>query len=146
MSVLYYSCCKKTHIWLSLQVPNPKRKVAGREVYGRKNQKNGGKNMESNKMTGILSIILGLIFIICPVLSSGLVSVMIGVSLIFLGIASIFGGFSTFNIIVGILAVIFGLLFIFQIDALSFLLGIQFYIIGIVIIFRYFFKCQSKCL
>ena len=90
--------------------------------------------MEPNKVSGILSIILGLIFIIFPILSSGLVSVMIGVSLLFLGIASILTEFSAFNIIVGILAIIFGLLFIFNIDALSFLLGIQFYIIGIIII------------
>lgn len=90
--------------------------------------------MEANKSSGLLSIVLGLIFLIFPILSSGLVSIMIGVSLVVLGIASIFGGFSAFNVIVGILAIIFGLLFIFQIDALSFLLGFQFYIIGIIMI------------
>lgn len=94
----------------------------------------GGKNMESNKVSGILSIILGLIFIICPIFSSGLVSVLIGISLVFLGIASILTEFSALNIIIGILAIIFGLLFIFNIDALSFLLGLQFYIIGIILI------------
>lgn len=96
--------------------------------------KYGGKNMEANKSAGILSIILGLIFIIFPIFSTGLVSILIGVSLVFLGIAVILSGFSAFNIIVGILAIIFGLLFIFNISALSFLLGIQFYIIGILLI------------
>ena len=94
----------------------------------------GGKNMESNQTSGIVSIILGLIFIIFPLFSSGIVSIMIGVSLVVLGIASILSEFSAFNIIVGILAIIFGLLFIFNIDALSFLLGLQFYIIGILLI------------
>ena len=90
--------------------------------------------MEANKISGILSIILGLIFIIYPVFSSGLVSILIGISLVFLGIAAMLSGFSAFNVIVGILAIIFGLLFIFNIDALSFLLGLQFYIIGILLI------------
>ena len=75
--------------------------------------------MEQNKIAGILSIILGLIFIIFPVISTGLVSILIGVSLVFLGIASLLSGFSAFNVIVGILAIIFGLLFIFNISALS---------------------------
>ena len=90
--------------------------------------------MESNKISGIVSIILGLLFIIFPVISSAAVSIVIGVSLLFLGIASILAGFSAFNVIIGILAIIFGFLFIFNIDALSFLIGLQFYIIGILII------------
>ena len=53
--------------------------------------------MEQNKIAGILSIILGLIFIIFPIFSTGLVSILIGVSLIFLGIASVLAGLSAFN-------------------------------------------------
>ena len=90
--------------------------------------------MEANKISGILSIILGLIFIIFPIFSSGVVSIIIGISLLFFGIALVLAGFTASNIIIGILAIIFGLLFIFNLDALSFLLGLQFYIIGIIIL------------
>jgi uncharacterized membrane protein HdeD (DUF308 family) len=92
------------------------------------------KKMEPKQISGILSIILGLIFIIFPVVSSATVSIIIGVSLLFLGIATILTGFTAFNIVIGILAIIFGFLFIFNIDALSFILGFQFYIIGIILV------------
>ena len=94
----------------------------------------GGKNMERNQASGILAIILGLIFIICPIFSSVALTVLIGLSLVFLGIVLILSGFTAFNIIIGILAIIVGIGFTFNIAALSFLLGLQFYIIGILII------------
>ena len=90
--------------------------------------------MEVNKIAGILSIILGLIFMIFPIFSTALVSVFIGLSLIFLGIASILINFSAVNIIIGIISIICGLIFVLNISALSFLLGFQFYIIGILLI------------
>ena len=90
--------------------------------------------MEPNKLAGILSIILGLIFIICPVLSTATLSIFIGLSLVFFGIALVVSGFTAFNIIIGILAIIVGLIFIFNIEALSFIFGIQFYVIGIILV------------
>ena len=90
--------------------------------------------MESNKITGILSIILGLIFLICPIFSTAFLSIFIGLSLIFFGIAFILSEFSALNIIVGILAILVGLVFVFNITALSFIFGLQFYIIGILMI------------
>ncbi|WP_406532640.1 DUF308 domain-containing protein [Methanobrevibacter sp.] len=90
--------------------------------------------MEPNKISGILSIILGLIFIIFPIASSSVVSVLIGISLLFFGIALILAGFTAGNIIIGILAIIFGILFTVNLDAVSFLLGFQFYIIGIILV------------
>ena len=90
--------------------------------------------MEPNKLAGILSIILGLIFIICPVLSTATLSIFIGLSLVFFGIALVVAGFTAFNIIIGILAIIVGLRFIFNIEALSFIFGIQFYVIGIILV------------
>lgn len=90
--------------------------------------------MEQNKISGILSIILGLIFIICPIFGVAAVSILIGASLIFLGIILILSGFTAFNIIIGILAIIVGFIFVSNIAALSFLLGLQFYIIGILLI------------
>ena len=99
--------------------------------------------MGIQKSAGILSVIIGLIFIIFPMFSAGLVSVIVGLSLLFFGISSAFMGFNmrrqlgylaiAFTII-GIIAVIFGFLFIFYIDAMSFLMGIQFYIVGFIMI------------
>lgn len=100
--------------------------------------------MDFKQISGILFVILGLIFIIFPMFSAELVSVIVGVSLLFFGFASIINGFSVWNmlthfsivnVIIGIISIIFGLLFIFAIDALSFLVGLQFYIIGFIMIF-----------
>ena len=100
--------------------------------------------MSVNRYFGLFSIILGLIFIIFPMFSSELVSIIVGLSLLFYGITTVFMGwnmrssnagiFSTIIMIIGIIAVIFGFLFIFYINALSFLIGIQFYIVGIIMI------------
>ena len=43
--------------------------------------------METGKIAGIVSIVLGLMFIVFPMFSSELVSAIVGVSLIFLGIS-----------------------------------------------------------
>lgn len=99
--------------------------------------------MDVQKGAGILSIVVGLIFIIFPMFSASLVSIIVGLSLLFFGISSAFMGFnirnqmgtySTASIIIGIIAIIFGFLFIFYIDALSFLTSIQFYIVGFIMI------------
>ena len=90
--------------------------------------------METNKLSGILSIILGLIFIICPVFTTAALSILIGISLIFLGIALIFAGFTTSNIAIGILSIIIGLIFTFNITAFSVLFALQFYVIGAILI------------
>ena len=99
--------------------------------------------MDSNKLAGILIIILGLIFMCFPIFSSILFSVIIGVSLLLLGISAIILGFgmmhengslAALTILLGIIAIIFGILFTFFVDAVSFLVSLQFYIIGIVMI------------
>ena len=100
--------------------------------------------MESNKGMGLLSIILGLIFIIFPMFSESLVSIIIGMSLLFFGISAVYTGldmnkyansmYAVPLIVIGIIVIILGFLFIFYIDALSFLVGIQFYIVGIIMI------------
>ena len=96
-----------------------------------------------NRSAGILSIILGIIFIIFPMFSAELVSIIVGLSLLFFGISSVFMGWnmrsyrdnsSTVFIVTGIIAVIFGFLFLFYIDALSFLTGLSFYIVGFIMI------------
>ena len=99
--------------------------------------------MENNQIYGIISIIIGLLLILFPAFSSGFISLIIGVVLFLVGITSIIAGIQSrqyFNsnssayIILGIIAVIFGLLFIFEINALSFLISLQFYIIGFILI------------
>ena len=100
--------------------------------------------METTRIAGILSIVLGLIFIIFPMFSAGLVSVIVGLSLLFFGISAAFLGWNMRNevenissliiLAIGIIAIIFGFLFIFYIDALSFLIGLQFYIVGFIMI------------
>ena len=100
--------------------------------------------MDFNKGAGIISIILGLLFIVFPMFSAGLISIIVGLSLLFFGIATVFLGinmrqafdmFAIATILIGIIAIIFGFLFIFYIDALSFLVGIQFYLVGFIMIF-----------
>ncbi len=90
--------------------------------------------MDQTKISGIFAIILGLLFIIFPIISTGTVSIIMGLSLLFFGIAIIVTDFTGLNILAGILAIIFGLLFMFAINALSFLVGFQFYIIAILMI------------
>ncbi|WP_298525656.1 DUF308 domain-containing protein, partial [uncultured Methanobrevibacter sp.] len=78
--------------------------------------------MDFNKGAGILSIILGLLFIVFPMFSAGLISIIVGLSLLFFGIATVFLGinmrhgfdmFAIATIIIGVIAIIFGFLFIF---------------------------------
>ena len=109
--------------------------------------------MDSNKIGGILVIILGLIFMCFPIFSSVLFSVMIGVSLLFLGIATIVFGFgmmslnkaiSILTILLGILGIILGILFTFYVDAVAVLISFQFYILGIFMIIAGIFGLISK--
>ncbi|MBQ2352796.1 MAG: DUF308 domain-containing protein, partial [Methanobrevibacter sp.] len=48
--------------------------------------------MAVNKGAGIFAIILGLLFIIFPMFSSGLVSIIVGLSLLFFGLSAVFMG------------------------------------------------------
>lgn len=99
--------------------------------------------MAFERTAGIIFIILGLIFILFPMFSSGLVSIIAGLSLLFFGISSALMGFgmrheskvfSIITILIGVISIILGLLFIFYIDAISFLVAIQFYIVGFIMI------------
>ena len=72
--------------------------------------------MDFKQIFGILLVILGLIFIIFPIFSAQAISIIVGVSLLFFGFASIVNGFSVWNmlthfsavnIIMGIISIIF---------------------------------------
>ena len=100
--------------------------------------------MDYKKVLGILLIILGIIFAVYPMYSAEAVSWIAGICLICFGFASIIDGFSVWsmmahvsllNILIGICAILFGLLFIYKIDALSFIVGYLFFLIAFVLIF-----------
>lgn len=90
--------------------------------------------MEPRKIYGILSVILGILFIIFPITGTVAISTIIGLSFIFFGIGIALLDFSAVNIIVGILSVILGFIFLFNFAAFSFLLGFQFYVIAIILV------------
>lgn len=99
--------------------------------------------MDYKKYAGISFIILGLIFILFPMFSSELVSIIVGLSLVFFGISAAFMGYTLKDrqkevaitiILIGIISIILGLLFIFYINAISFLVAFQFYIVGFIMI------------
>lgn len=99
--------------------------------------------MNITKSSGILAIILGLFCILFPVFFESLISIIVGASLLIFGVLSLimalnmksfFENFSKVTAIVGIIGIIFGFLFLFYIDALSFLVAIEFYLVGILMI------------
>ena len=100
--------------------------------------------MDYKKILGIIFIIMGILFAVYPMYSAEAVSWIAGICLIAFGFASIIDGFSVWsmmahvsvlNILIGMCAMLFGLLFIYKIDALSFLVGFHFYLIAFVLIF-----------
>lgn len=99
--------------------------------------------MDFKRILGIIFIILGLLFIIYPFYSASAVSFIAGISLIAFGIAAIIDGFSLLSVmaymtiikvLLGICSIILGVLFLYNIDALSFIVGFQFYLIAFILI------------
>ena len=99
--------------------------------------------MDYKKLLGIIFIVLGLIFVFYPMVSSEAVSWIAGICLIAFGFSSIIDGFSILSmvthisaieILLGICAILLGILFIYEIDALSFILAFQFYLIAFVLV------------
>ena len=97
--------------------------------------------MLREKIIGLLYILFGIILIVSPMFSAELLSICIGFSLVCLGLAEIsvgilFSGefdnaYSYLSIIIGIISLLFGIMFIFFVNALTFLVSLQFYIIAI---------------
>lgn len=99
--------------------------------------------MESSKILAIISIIIGLIFIIFPIFSANLISILIGAAVLIFGIGLAYTGIiskdispaiSTVSAIFGVVMIILGLAFIFGTNAISFLVGLQFYVVGFMLI------------
>ena len=99
--------------------------------------------MDNEKIAGIFYLVLGLIFILFPMFSAELVSILVGLSLVVLGISIALTGYNLREmqkevpiivIIIGIITIILGLLFIFYVNAISFIVAIQFYVVGLIMI------------
>ena len=99
--------------------------------------------MAFEKTSGIITIIIGLMFILLPMFSTGFISIIVGFSLLFFGISTIFLGSNIrpasptvgmIEIIIGIIAVIFGFLFLLYIEAVPFIVGMQFYLVGFIMV------------
>ena len=95
--------------------------------------------MENKNIICFLTLLLGLMFIIFPIISITIISIFIGVGVVFLSLALIFTGFKTsgqltimspITILLGLIGVIFGLAFIFNFNAVSVITGLQFYVLG----------------
>ena len=98
--------------------------------------------MNMEKILGLLYIIFGLLFVIYPIFSSALISMIIGFSLVCFGLSSISMGivftemplYKYLTIMLGIIAIIFGIMFMFFLNAVPFLVSLQFYIVGFLMI------------
>lgn len=99
--------------------------------------------MDYEKIVGIFCLVLGLMFILFPMFLPELVSIIIGLSLVFLGISIVFTGYTLkeirkeiaiISIIIGIISIILGILFIFYINAIVFIVAFQSFIVGTIMI------------
>ena len=98
--------------------------------------------MFMEKLEGILFIIFGLLFIIYPIFSSAFVSLVIGLSLVCFGLSAIgvsmmFDSDKSFTyllIAIGLLSILLGIGFMIFLNAISFIVSFQFYIIGIILV------------
>ena len=93
--------------------------------------------MNSNTISGIISLILGLIIIICPLTGYLAANIFLAVSIAMVGILALviglIGDKSTLNIILGIIFIILGVLVFFNPAFLSALTAFVNYFAGIVL-------------
>ncbi len=99
--------------------------------------------MDKNSYIGILAILLGLIVIIFPLVSIATISVLAGLGIIFLGIWLLFKSYKSWgknmaagiaSLILAFFAIALGIVFIGNIEALSFLTFLAVYIVGFFLI------------
>lgn len=98
---------------------------------------------EKNVLIGILAIILGLIVIVFPLVSVLTLSVLTGLGIIFLGIWFIIQGYHIWgknlaagvaDLILGIIAIFFGIVFLGNVPAFEFLTFLGLYIVAFFLI------------
>jgi membrane protein HdeD len=100
-------------------------------------------NEGKNTLIGILAIILGLIVIVFPLVSVLTFSVLMGLGIIFLGIWFFSQSFHVWeknlaagiaDLLLGIIAVLFGIVFLGDVHAFEFLTFLALYIVGLFLI------------
>jgi len=100
-------------------------------------------NKGKNVLIGILAIILGLVVIAFPLISVLTFSVLMGIGIIFLGIWFFSQGFHVWeknlaagiaDLLLGIIAVLFGIVFLGDVPAFEFLTFLGLYIVGLFLI------------
>lgn len=100
--------------------------------------------MDNQKILGIIAIILGIIIMAFPIASELALSVIAGLGFVILGIYYVLAGANTWNIskwtsvayiILGLVALIFGFMLIFNILLFELLIGIYIYITGFMLLF-----------
>ena len=99
--------------------------------------------MQNRQIVGIIAVILGILVMVFPYVSTMLMSFLAGFSLLILGLYFIIGGadlwsfskgISATYIILGIIGFIFGIILIGNLNLFGDLIGLYFYIIGIMLI------------
>lgn len=112
-----------------------------------------GDNLDSKKLLGLILIILGVLFVVYPLVSAAAVSMVAGVCLIAFGVACIANGFSLWSIVthtsliemlLGLLLVLLGFCFLVNLAALEFLVSYSFYFIAFILIFLGILGLLSK--
>lgn len=110
-------------------------------------------NLDSKKLLGLILIILGVLFVVYPLVSAAAVSMVAGVCLIAFGVACIANGFSLWSIVthtsliemlLGLLLVLLGFCFLVNLAALEFLVSYSFYFIAFILIFLGILGLLSK--
>mgnify|MGYP001768079621 CR=1 FL=1 len=100
-------------------------------------------DLEKNVYVGILAIILGLIVIIFPLVSDYTLSILSGIGIIFLGLWLIYQSYKSWSknlaagvaaLIVAFFAIALGIVFLGNIEALSFVTFLAIYIVGLFLI------------
>ena len=100
-------------------------------------------NEGKNTLIGILAIILGLIVIVFPMVSVLTLSVLMGLGIIFLGIWFLAQSFHVWeknlaagiaDLLLGIIAILFGIVFLGDVRAFEFLTFLALYIVGLFLI------------
>jgi membrane protein HdeD len=100
--------------------------------------------MENQKILGIIAIILGILVIAFPLFSELVLSVIAGLGFAILGIYYILAGSHSWSIskwtsvayiILGIVALIFGFMLLFNVYLFEVLIGIYIYITGFMLLF-----------
>lgn len=109
--------------------------------------------MDSKRLLGLILIILGVLFVVYPLVSAAAVSMVAGICLIAFGIACLANGFSLWSIVthtsliemlLGFLLILMGFCFLVDLAALAFLVSYSFYIIAFILIFLGILGLLSK--